>query len=124
MKAIMRQFPRYLMGFLYLAAGINHFVNPDFYLNIMPPWMPAHLFLVQLSGVAEILLGIGVCIEPTRRASAWLIIAMLVAFMPIHIHMLINASDYGAPLWGLWLRLPIQGLLAWWAWRYTRPAVA
>lgn len=110
------------MALLYVAAGVNHFYRPGFYLNIMPPWIPAHEFLVQLSGVAEILLGIGVLLEPTRRMSAWLIIAMLVAFMPVHIHMVLNAASYDVPLWALWLRLPLQAALAWWAWCYTRPA--
>lgn len=114
---------RVFMGALYFAAGVNHFYKPGFYLNIMPPWIPAHAFLVQLSGVAEILLGIGVILAPTRRISAWLIIAMLIAFMPVHIHMIINAASFGVPLWALWLRIPLQGLLIAWAWCYTRPVL-
>src|SRR5437868_853013 len=113
---------RYLMGALYVAAGINHFWRPGFYLNIIPLYLPAHEFLVQLSGVAEILLGVGVCFEATRRISAWLIIAMLVAFLLVHVDMLQHHADRyaGLPLWGLWARLPLQAVLIYWAWRYTR----
>lgn len=120
MPISLKHLPRYVMGALYFVLGVNHFVNPDFYVRIMPPWLPAHLFLVYLSGVAEVLLGAGVCIEQTRRWSAWLIIAMLATFMAVHVHMLVNAAEFGVPLWMLWLRIPLQGLLAWWAWRYTR----
>jgi uncharacterized membrane protein len=112
-----------LMAVLYVAAGVNHFLNPAFYVNLMPPWLPAHLFLVHLSGVAEIALGLGLFIPVLRAAAAWGIIAMLAAFMPVHLHMLANAADYPeAPYWGLVLRIPLQGLLAAWAWAYTRPA--
>jgi len=36
---------------------------------MMPPWLPAHLFLVQFSGVCEVLGGVGVLIPKTRRAA-------------------------------------------------------
>jgi uncharacterized membrane protein len=111
------------MGLLYAAAGINHFVNPDFYLPIMPPYLPAPLLLIYLSGVAEILLGIGVIVPRTARASAWTIIAMLIVFMLVHVHMVANPQDFSdVPVWALWLRLPLQALLILWAWWYTRAA--
>lgn len=121
MPDAMKHAPRYLMGAIYALLGVNHFVNPEFYTKIMPLYLPAHLALVYLSGVAEIVLGIGVCIEATRRVSAWLIAAMLVVFLLVHVDMIQHADRYAdVPLWGLWLRLPLQGLLIWWAWRYTR----
>ena len=114
------------MGAFYAFAGVNHFWHPAFYTNIMPLYFPWHLELVYLSGIAEILLGVGVCIERTRRVSAWLIVAMLLSFLPIHIDMLLHHADrFGSvPLAGLWLRLPLQGLFIFWAWRYTGPARA
>jgi uncharacterized membrane protein len=30
----------------FIVAGVNHFVNPDFYVRIMPAYLPAHLELV------------------------------------------------------------------------------
>lgn len=118
-----RDLPRLLMGTLYFILGINHFVNPDFYLGVMPDYIPAHALLVALSGIAEILLGAGVCFQPTRRLSAWLIIAMLLAFMPVHIDMIVRHADKfpDLPLLAVWLRIPLQALLIYWAWRYTRP---
>jgi len=121
MRVFLRSCPRYLMGLFYFAAGVNHFVNPKFYTGIIPPYLPDPLMLVYVSGVAEVLLGMGVCVERTRRASAWLIVAMLMAFMPAHIHMLLHPEQFdGVPLWGLWARIFFQGVLIYWAWRYTR----
>ena len=48
----------YVMGAFYAFAGINHFVSPDFYMQIMPPYLGAHRELVELSGVAEFALGL------------------------------------------------------------------
>ncbi len=115
-----------LMALLYIAAGINHFVNPDFYLNIMPPYIPAHGFMVALSGVAEIVLGVALLVPATQSLAAWGIIAMLLAFMPVHVHMLLHAGDLYAnvPYAALVIRFPLQALLILWAWWYTRPVRA
>ena len=106
-----------VMAFLYGAAGVNHFLNPDFYLNIMPPYLPTPLALVYLSGVAEVLLGVLLLPRRSVRYAAWGIIAMLVVFLLVHVHMVIHPRDFpGVPLWALWLRLPLQGVLILWAW--------
>lgn len=120
MQTLRLNWALWLMAFLYAAAGVNHFINPGFYVNIMPDYLPAHLALVYLSGVAEIALALGLCIERARRASAWLIIAMLVVFLTVHVHMLVHADRYDVPGWALWLRFPLQAALIYWAWRYTR----
>jgi uncharacterized membrane protein len=118
----MYPFIRTLMALAYVAAGINHFLHPDFYLAIMPPWLPAHAMLVAISGVAEIFLGLGILFYPTRRLASWGIIALLIAVFPANVQMAINYYQDGNPrLWLALLRLPLQGLLIWWAWLYTRP---
>lgn len=119
---------RLLMALFYVVAGINHFRDPEFYLRIMPPYLPWHGALVQISGIAEIALGALVAIPATARAAAWAIIAMLLAFLPVHVHMLVNNHLFTeVPTSFLWLRFPLQGLLVLWAWWYTlpeRPAAA
>jgi uncharacterized membrane protein len=118
-------FFRTLMALAYIAAGINHFVHPSFYIAIMPHWLPAQALLVAWSGVAEIVLGVALLFRPTRRAAAWGIIALLIAVFPANVQM---AQDYyhsGHPqLWAALLRLPVQGLLIWWAWLYTKRSPA
>ena len=109
------------MGLLYVAAGINHFVHPGFYLRIMPPWLPAHELLVFLSGLAELILGLLLFIPKVTRVAAWGIILLLIAVFPANIQMMLDYRSENNPL--LWLgilRLPLQLLLIWWAFRYTR----
>ena len=113
----------WLMGLLYIAAGINHFWHPGFYVKIMPPYLPWHETLVYLSGVIEIFLGLLIFIPRYRALAAWAIIAMLIAFMPVHIHMVMSPQLYpDVPEYVLWLRLPLQAVLIAWAYWYTRPS--
>ena len=113
----------WLMGLLYIAAGINHFWHPDFYLKIMPPYLPWHVPLVYVSGVVEIVLGRLLFVPRYRSLAAWAIIAMLITFMPVHIHMVMNPHLYpDVPEYVLWLRLPLQAVLIAWAYWYTRPS--
>jgi uncharacterized membrane protein len=109
-----------LMSALYLWSGINHFRKPNFYLKMMPPYLPNHLFLVNASGVAEIVLAIGLLFSATQSLAAWGIIALLIAVFPANIYMLTATDRFRRiPTWFKWLRLPLQGALIWWAWQYV-----
>ena len=113
---------RFLLGALFVLAGIYHFVNPAFYVKLMPPYLPANHSLVLLSGVTEVIAGAMMFLRPTLKLGAWGIVAMLVIFLLVHVHMLLHAEQYpGVPLWALWLRLMFQFLFIAWAWWYTRP---
>ena len=75
----------YLCALLYIAAGINHFVNAEMYLRTMPPYLPAHEALVALSGVIEIVLGVALVLRPKTRLrvwAAWGIVLLLIAVFP------------------------------------------
>jgi uncharacterized membrane protein len=113
-------FMLWLMGIAFVAAGRLHFVRPDFYVKIMPPYLPWHLELVYLSGVAEILLGLLVLIPKCRWLGAWGLIALLVAVFPANIHMAMNPDSFPeiAP-WLLWARLPLQFVMIAWAYWFT-----
>lgn len=116
------------MGAFYVAAGITHFTSPGFFRQIVPPFLPAPALLVAISGVAEVLLGILVMIPATRRLAAWGVIALLVAVYPANVYQaLANPTLVDPPAWmgqpsqaALHLRLPVQFVLMYWAWRYTR----
>ena len=107
---------RLLAAIFFIAAGIGHFIIPSFYLAMMPPWLPAHLFLVQLSGGAEIAGGAGLLIPRLRRMAGIGLILLLIAVFPANIQMLLNARAAGTPELALWIRLPFQVLLVWWVW--------
>ena len=114
----------WVMAVFYVFAGAMHFINPDFYMPIMPPYLPWHLELVYLSGIAEIVLGVAVLIPAWRRLAAWGIILLLIAIFPANLHVALNdvplaGSSEGAGIWN-WIRLPFQFVLIAWAWWYTR----
>ena len=113
---------RWLFGILFILAGLNHFRSPDFYVNIMPPYLPWHRELVALSGVAEIALGALLLFRRWAVLAGWGLIALLVAVFPANLHMAMHPELYPSisPT-ALWLRLPVQGLLIAWAYWYTRP---
>lgn len=110
----------YVMAALYMLAGIWHFIRPKFYLQIMPPYLPAHKAIVLWSGVAELALGIGLLFPATRVWAAWGIIALLIAIFPANYYMAVGEKFQAMSAWIRWGRLPIQGLLIWWAYQYTR----
>lgn len=118
----------YVMGPVYVVAGVLHFVVPELYVRIVPPVFPAALALVYLSGLAEIAVGIGLLIPRTRRHAAWATVALLVAIFPANVYM----ATHGVVIKGLpgggdpsnvvrWGRLPVQAVLILWALWYTRP---
>ncbi|MES2515738.1 MAG: MauE/DoxX family redox-associated membrane protein [Bacteroidota bacterium] len=111
----------YLMILLYILAGINHFVKPEFYRKIMPFYIPCHDFCIYLSGLCEIIFAILLIPKATRKAAALLIIAMLIVFFIIHIQMLIDCWDNDDVMFLVAIiRIPIQFILIWWAWLYTK----
>jgi len=118
----------YVMGPMYVVAGVLHFVVPELYVQIVPPVFPAALALVYLSGLAEIAVGIGLLLPRTRRYGAWATVALLVAIFPANVYM----ATHGVVIEGLpgggdpsaavrWGRLPLQGVLILWALWYTQP---
>ncbi len=115
---------KYLLCVFFVLAGLNHFINPAFYLKIMPPYLPWQLGLVYLSGFFEIALGVMILIPALTHVAAWGLMALLIAVFPANIHMAINPDLYpDINPTVLWLRLPLQGVLIAWAYWYTRPNV-
>jgi uncharacterized membrane protein len=114
----MKKLSLILMSLLYISAGIYHFINPVFYLKIMPNYIPSHLLMIYLSGVIEIILGIALLITKTRKVAGWLIILMLLIFLPIHIKMIMDTwISLNIKFIIAILRLPLQFVLIYWAYR-------
>ena len=108
----------------YMVAGALHFVKPATYLKIMPPYIPWHAAMVRVSGVFEILGGLGLLLPATRRVAAWGLVALLIAVFPANIYMAMHPAEAGAA--GIapvlrWGRLPLQAVLIWWLLWCTRP---
>lgn len=111
-----------IMVLFYIAAGTNHFINAEFYANLMPDWLPTHALLIQLSGVVEITLALLLLIPFTQQLAAWLISIMLIVFLlSIHIPMALKFEGWdNVTWWAAVVRVPIQYVLFMWARVYTR----
>ena len=76
----------FLLSGFYVFAGVNHFINPQFYYDLIPDYLPFHELINVVSGLAEIILGIGVKFQKTRKWSSYLLVTMLISFIPAHIY--------------------------------------
>ncbi len=114
-----RRAMRVVLAVFFIAAGVAHFRRTDWYLRIMPPYLPWHLELVYLSGAFEILGGVGMLVRPLRRAAGWGLIALLVAVFPANVQMFVDALAERGWTWftiGALARLPLQVPLVLWVW--------
>jgi uncharacterized membrane protein len=96
-----------------MASGALHFARTEFYLRIMPPWLPYHRALIWISGAAEIVGGAALLHRRTRRAGGLLLLATVAAVFPANIHMAANPEQFPKIPGGkytLWVRLPVQGM--------------
>ena len=123
-----RAISRWVLTVFMVGAGVNHFLSPEAYVAMMPAALPAPGALVAISGVAEILGGLGLILPATRRLAAWWLIALLIAVFPANLNMAVNHLPLGThtlPSWALWARLPLQVVLIAWAASFARdPATA
>lgn len=108
-----------LMAGIYIYAGISHFTNPRLFLSITPKWVPYPAKVNLIVGVVEILLGAALFIPSVRSYAAWGIIALLIAVFPANIYHFQKALAKGKMVVATLIRLPIQGLLIYWAYCFT-----
>jgi uncharacterized membrane protein len=117
-----RSWSRRLLANFFIGAGVNHFLKPRPYEQIVPPSLHGQAkLLVQVSGVAEIAGGVGVLVPGARRLSGLGLIALLAAVFPANVYMAREPQQFHKiPRWALYARLPLQPLMMIWAWRATR----
>lgn len=109
-----------LLGLFMIFGGVNHFLKPDFYLPFVPPFLPLKEVVVLLSGVVEVVLGVGVLIPKFRFYAAWGILLLMLVFLPVHIYdLFIENPAIGSHKAAL-IRLPFQFLFIAWAWAASK----
>lgn len=107
----MRILARLILSLFFILAGVSHFQHPHEFERIVPPALPAPLTLVYLSGIFEILGGLGILWEGTRAVAGWGLVALLIAVYPANIYMATSGVKiFGFPSqpWMAWARLPLQ----------------
>lgn len=110
-----------ILCFFFIIAGINHFVNPGFYYPLIPKYLPFPNIINIFSGILEVVLGITLVFNRSKKYAAYGIIAMLIAFIPSHIYFIeiggCVSSGLCIPVWLAWIRLIIiHPLLILWVW--------
>ena len=111
---------RIMLALFFVSAGVNHFRATGFYLRMMPPYVPFHLAMVRISGVAEVLLGMLLFVPAATVVAAWGLIALLIAVFPANLQMALHPETFPElSSRALWLRLPLQGVLIAWAYWFT-----
>ncbi len=109
----------------FVVAGVNHFLNPDFYVAIMPPYLPAHLELVYLSGVFELVGGVAVLVAGVRVLAGWGLILLLIAVFPANLHTALHPELFpDVSTVAMYARLPLQLVFIAWAYWATQPEAA
>lgn len=116
---------RVILAVSMVAAGVLHFIVPAQFIKIVPGFLPFPAALVYISGVIEILLGIGLLIPPVSRLSAMGLMALFISVYPANINMAVNMIHIdGLPDQNWWFhafRLPFQFVLIAWAYWLARP---
>jgi uncharacterized membrane protein len=119
---MMLELLKWVLALFMIFAGVMHFRAPGPFERIVPKWLPAPRMLVYVSGVFEVLGGVGLLVPPTQRLAAWGLIALFLAVLPANVNMAVNRLPLGKtplPVWALWARLPLQLVLMAWAYAYT-----
>ena len=121
-KGFLKKIILFIFSAFFIGFGIDHFLNPSFYLAIMPPAFPLHLEAVYISGIFEILGGVGLLIARFRKIAGWGLLALLIAVYPANIYMAITPEEFpDISISLLYFRLVLQFLFFYWAYSVTRP---
>ncbi|HEX2053126.1 MAG TPA: hypothetical protein VHJ78_05280 [Actinomycetota bacterium] len=120
-----------LAGLVLLMAGsgVLHLRKPEIYLPIVPRFLGNAEFYVFWSGILELAAAAFLVLPRTRRPAAMLTAAILIGVFPANVQMALDGGQPGGGWYtgstvGLWLRLPLQPLLIWWAWTFARTGKA
>ena len=105
-----------ISSIFYTITGIKHFIESDYFLSIIPPYLPFHLELVYISGFFEILFGLMILFPKYRYYGSIGLILLLIAVFPANIYLAQSKEAQEAigtsQQIAIW-RLPIQGILIW-----------
>ena len=109
------------LSLLFINIGIDHFVNPDFYRNIMPAYLPMHTEAIYISGFFEILGGVAILFPKLRSMAGWGLVLLLIVVSPVNIHMAVNPNLFpDIPLSFLYIRLVLQFIIIYWTYFATQ----
>ena len=93
MNPEIKTFSIIIMSLFYIMAGTNHFINPVWYVRIVPPILPFKTGIVYISGILEIILGSLLIFPKTRFIAGWGLIILLLAVYPANIYVALTNGE-------------------------------
>lgn len=111
---------RFMLGIFLILAGANHFLQPGFYIPIIPAFVPFKPFVIAASGWIEVLLGVGLFVPGIWRKADWGVVGLMIVFLPIHIFDLFREDPAVGTHQIAFIRLLVQGVFIAWAWFVAR----
>ena len=84
----------YVYVVFFISAGLNHFLNPQFYDAIVPDFIPFPRLVHQITGVIEIILPLFL-LTRFRKEAALLMMIFLVLLYGANLYVWINDLPYG-----------------------------
>ena len=117
-KNYIKPFSIIVMSWFYISAGLLHFTNTNWFLQIVPPYLPFKLELVYVSGFFEIIFGLMLVLPSWRYYAGWGLVLLLIAVYPANIYLAqTNGAAMNTSALIAWVRLPFQFLfisIAYW----------
>ena len=99
MKQTFRNVIGIFFGIPFVLIGYDHFISPEIYDPLVPDYMGSPRFWTILSGIFEIILGLGVSIPFTRIYSAKSLALLLIILYLANLNMWLNDIPFnGAKL--------------------------
>jgi len=113
-----RAIMRWMMGALYVAAGIAHLAVPEKFLLITPAWVPLAPQVIFVTGLCELAGAVALVTKPLRAWAGVALAAYALCVWPANFKHAIDGIDL--PYLGTsWFyhgpRLAFQPILVWWA---------
>jgi uncharacterized membrane protein len=109
-----------------VVAGVAHLVNPTPFEQHLPEWVPGAGLLVVVTGLIEIVLGVGLALARNRRRLVGVATAAyLASVFPANVYVAVAGVEVDGQAGGVypWLRLPFQALfITWGLWSTARPS--
>jgi uncharacterized membrane protein len=111
----------FAFGAFLVFGGINHFLNPEFYVPFVPSWISLELANWS-SGILEVIFGVGLFFPKSRRWSAWGAFGLMLCFLPLHVWDVFRDDPAIGSATAAYIRLPVQFLFIAWTWWLAQPS--
>ncbi|MDQ8038311.1 MAG: DoxX family protein [Pedobacter sp.] len=78
----------------FAVGGLGHFVAADFFIKIVPPYIPYPEAAVYVSGVFELLGAVGLLLPQWRRLAGIGLFALTLCVTPANVHMFLHPEQF------------------------------